>query len=370
MQLPLLPFGEQGVSRSSAAAAAARLLGESPERVGVDATEFLTVRKVGTAVVFSLVAAFAVGFWRRETGGWLLAAIPRLSASTVGVVRIALAAGLVWALMYTGPVEPGFPLALQRDAGPLANWPWLHALAAHDRATIWIHGALIGAVAVFGAGLFSRVSIVAVAALTLLQTLVLLQRQSTHDWGLPLATLFLLTIVPWGDGLSVDAAWRRSRTSGARACRDGVRSGRLDSRVCDGRGLPGRRLREARLQRTCLDHRGRRAVPLRDRCGPGQSGLGSRRGGELMARSAGLVRSRGDRGAVHSEYPGEGLGDAIAVWHRRGRASCWLPVVPGCFLADVVGLAACLSAVGPGGARDRQRPAAGCRRLWTPFFNS
>jgi len=124
---------------------------------------------------------------------------------------MALATGLVWALMYTGPVEPGFPLALQRDAGPLANWSWLHTLAAHDRATIWIHGALIGAVAVFGAGLFSRAAVVAVAALTLLQTLVLLQRQSTHDWGLPLATLFLLTIVPWGDGLSVDAAWRRYR---------------------------------------------------------------------------------------------------------------------------------------------------------------
>ena len=212
MQLPVLPSGgDQGVPRSSVAAAAARLLGESPERVGIDATEFLTVRKVATASVFSLVAAFAVGFWRRETGAWLLAAIPRLSASTVGVVRMALATGLVWALMYTGPVEPGFPLALQRDAGPLANWSWLHALAAHDRATLWIHGALIGAVAVFGAGLFSRAAVVAVAALTLLQTLVLLQRQSTHDWGLPLATLFLLTIVPWGDGLSVDAAWRRYR---------------------------------------------------------------------------------------------------------------------------------------------------------------
>ena len=212
VQLPLFPSGDdQGVPRSSMAAAAARLLGESPERVGVDATEFLTVRKIATASVFSLIAAFAVGFWRRETGGWLLAAIPRLSASTVGAVRIAFAASLVWALLYTGPVEPGFPLALHRDAGPLANWSWLHALAAHDRATIWIHGALIGAVAVFGAGMCSRVAVVAVAALTLLQTLVLLQRQSTHDWGLPLVTLFLLTIVPWGDGLSVDAAWRRYR---------------------------------------------------------------------------------------------------------------------------------------------------------------
>jgi hypothetical protein len=122
-------------------------------------------------------------------------------------------------LSYTGPVEPGFPLAWHRDAGPLANWSWLHALAAHDRATIWIHGALIGAVAAFGAGLGSRVAVVAVASLTLLQTLVLLQRQSTHDWGLPLVTLFLLTIVPWGDGLSADAAWRwyRGRPQPVRA---------------------------------------------------------------------------------------------------------------------------------------------------------
>jgi hypothetical protein len=208
VQLPLLPVGGGESSFSSVAVVGARFLGVSPERIGYDPTGFLTLRKMATAAVFSIVAAFLWGLGRGDAPR---PAIPPLSAQTAAVVRVALAAGLIWAFLHVGPVEPAFPRAFHRDAGPLADWPWLHHLAEHTRATIWIHRAMLGAVLVFALGLCTRLAVLGVAALTTLHTLVLLQRQSAHDWGLPVVALWLLALVPWGDALSVDAAWRRFR---------------------------------------------------------------------------------------------------------------------------------------------------------------
>jgi hypothetical protein len=208
VQLPLLPVGGEGSSLSSVAAVGAGLLGVSPERIGYDPTGFLTLRKVATAAVFSIVAAFLWGLGRGDAPRLV---IPAVSAQTAAVVRVALAAGLIWAFLHVGPVEPAFPRAFHRDAGLLGDWRWLHQLAEHARATIWIHRAMLVAAAALALGLCTRLAGVAVAALTTLQTLVLLQRQSAHDWGLPVVALWLLTLVPWGDALSADAAWRRFR---------------------------------------------------------------------------------------------------------------------------------------------------------------
>lgn len=208
VQLPLLPVGGEEGAFSSVAAMGARLLGVSPERIGYDPTGFLTLRKTATAAVFSLVAAFLWGLGRGEAS---IPAIPPGSAHTAAVVRVALAAGLFWAFLHIGPVEPAFPRAFHRDGGPLSDWPWLHGLAEHARATIWIHRAMLGATVVFAIGICTRLAVVTVAALTTLHTLVLLQRQSAHDWGLPVVALWLLALVPWGDALSVDAEWRRFR---------------------------------------------------------------------------------------------------------------------------------------------------------------
>ena len=210
MQAPLLPSSGDA-SASSLAAAIAGLLGVTPARIGADPSAFLSVRKVVTAGVLSLLAAFIWGIWRGDTGTRLLAAIPRLSARDAGIMRIVLAAGLLWAFASTGPVEPGLPLASHRGGGPFADWSWVHTLAAHDRASLWIHNGMLVAAIALGLGLFTRVAAVSVAALTTLHALVLLQRQSAHDWGIPVVMLWLLVLVPWGDAVSVDAAWRRYR---------------------------------------------------------------------------------------------------------------------------------------------------------------
>ena len=372
MQLPVLPSGgDQGVSRSSVAAAAARLLGESPERVGVDATEFLTVRKVATASCLFARRRLCGGFlaprnWRLAAGG-----DPALVAVRGGYRANRLRRGSCLGADVHRPGRTGVPIGLHRDAGPLANWSWLHALAAHDRATIWIHGALIGAVAAFGAGLFSRVAVVAVAALTLLQTLVLLQRQSTHDWGLPLVTLFLLTIVPWGDGLSVDAAWRwyRGRPQPVRAATEyGLAV-----------WIPGFAMGVAFLAA---------AFAKLD-----SSGLAWITGG------AARYHFVTDAGQARVDW---GLGVAANLWLAQ-LASLGAVAIEVLFILNILasgwamrllfGLAAAgllagfllfqgvfwamwwvlLLAFLPwarGGACDGQRPAARCRRLWTPLFNS
>lgn len=208
VQLPLLPALGDGGSFSSVAALGARLLGVSPERIGYDPAGVLTLRKAATAAAFSLVAAYLWGLGR---GDMPLPAIPPGSAQTAAVVRVALAAGVFWAFLHVGPIEPAFPRAFHRDGGLLTDWPWLHGLAEHTRATIWIHRAMLGATVAFAIGICTRLAVVLVAALATLHALVLLQRQSAHDWGLPVVALWLLTLVPWGDALSVDAAWRRFR---------------------------------------------------------------------------------------------------------------------------------------------------------------
>jgi hypothetical protein len=196
---------------SGAVTFAAGLLGLAPERIGLDAGALLTPRKVATAVAFALVTAAAWGLLRRDAGKRLVSGIPPMSPAAAGAFRIAFAAALLWAVIQSGPVEPGLDVTLHRNAGALANWPWAHALAAHGTATLWLYRALLGAVVLFGLGIVTRVATVGVAALATLNAIALLQRQSAHDWGLPVVALWLLALAPLGDALSVDALVRRWR---------------------------------------------------------------------------------------------------------------------------------------------------------------
>ncbi|MBM3276404.1 MAG: hypothetical protein FJZ00_14715, partial [Candidatus Sericytochromatia bacterium] len=131
------------------------------------------MRKLATAAVFSLVAAIVWGVVRRDAGH--LMGIPSLTPQAVGIIRVVFGASLFWAFTWAGPSDPGFPQALHRHAGPLADWRWIHALAEHGRVAIWIHSGMLGAAAVFAIGFCTRAASVAVAALTTLHTLVLLQ---------------------------------------------------------------------------------------------------------------------------------------------------------------------------------------------------
>ncbi|MGH9350463.1 MAG: hypothetical protein ACRD26_24705 [Vicinamibacterales bacterium] len=196
---------------SGLVAVAAGALGVPPERIGFDAGSLLTPRKLATAMAFALVAAVTWGLLRRDSGARLLDGIPPMSAAGAGAFRIALAAALLWALGDMGPIEPGLAPELHRHPGALANWSWAEALAAHESATLWLHGALVTAVIVFGLGLVTRAATAMVAMLAATSAIVLLQRQSSHDWGLPVVALCLLTLAPLGDALSVDALVRRWR---------------------------------------------------------------------------------------------------------------------------------------------------------------
>ncbi len=190
---------------------AARALGVTPERIGFDAGALLTPRKTLTAVVFAIVAAAAWGLLRRDAGTRLLDGVPQMSAAAAGLFRIALAAALSWAILVDGPIHPGLAPEIHRNPGLLANWAWAHALAVHPDATTWLHLALLAAVVLFGLGVFTRAATAAVAALATVNATVLLQRQSAHDWGLPVVALWLLVLAPLGDALSVDAVVRRWR---------------------------------------------------------------------------------------------------------------------------------------------------------------
>jgi hypothetical protein len=214
MQLPILPDRGDGAGHTLAGAAA-RFAGFAPERIGVSATNPVSLRKMATATVLSLVIAAVYGLWRGDSSTRLLAGIPRLSARDAGVVRMALALGLAWAFVATGAVE-AVPVESQRRSGLVADWPLLHTLAADTDATRSIHSAVLVAVTLVGLGLWTRMSTLALAALTTLHVALLLQRQSAHDWGLPTVALWLLVLVPWGDALSIDAWWRRTHGQATR----------------------------------------------------------------------------------------------------------------------------------------------------------
>ncbi|HEY1303694.1 MAG TPA: hypothetical protein VGF24_09120 [Vicinamibacterales bacterium] len=212
------------VQLSGVVTLAASVLGLSAGRIGLDAAALLTPRKIATAVVFSMVAAAAWGVLRRDACGRLLAGIPPLTADAAGLFRIAFAMALLCALLVEGPVHPGLNPELVRAAGPLASWSWAKALAVHESATIWIHYSLVALVVLLAIGLCTRTVTVMLAAAATLNAIVLLQRQSAHDWGLPVVALWLLTIVPWGDAYSLDAAMRR-RSGAPAAARDSAQYG-------------------------------------------------------------------------------------------------------------------------------------------------
>jgi hypothetical protein len=209
VQIPL-PIGPAGNPASVVEMLATAAHVPAERLGGDDGATPITLRKLVTAALFACAAAVVWGLLRRDAMTRLLSGVPSLSATAVAVFRIALALALMAALVRS-PAEPGLPGGLHRESGALADWDVIHALAAHPSAAVWIHRALRIAVLMFGLGLLSRVASVAVASLATVHTMILLQRQSAHDWGLPVVTLWLLTIVPWGDALSLDAFVRRAR---------------------------------------------------------------------------------------------------------------------------------------------------------------
>jgi hypothetical protein len=129
-------------------------------------------------------------------------AVPMLSARTMGQFRVAFGTLLFYVVLTDPPRAT--PLVLQHSYSWLADWPWVHTLASSAAACQAVHVATLAAIACFAVGLIARAACVAVAAGLFVTRLVDLQSNGTHDWDLPLLTLAVLTVVPWGHGFSLD----------------------------------------------------------------------------------------------------------------------------------------------------------------------
>ena len=146
----------------------------------------------------------------RDAGLFQRLAIPTLSARTMGVFRVLFGLGLFYVVLADPPRAQ--PLELHRNYSWLADWPLVHAVAASATACRVLYITTLGLAALFTVGLWTRPAYVALVFGILASRLVQLHYSGTHDWDLPLLTFFTLTIVPWGDGFSLDA--RRARTVG------------------------------------------------------------------------------------------------------------------------------------------------------------
>lgn len=143
-------------------------------RFGFNAHRRLRATGLIPVVLGAVLLALAAD---REGRRWLVSRVPPLRPSTMGAFRVTLA---------------------------LALFPWVQVRL--PEAPPAVATACLASLAAFGVGLVPRA-----ALLVFLSAFVLLSdgRYSHHDMALPLKTLLLLCVVPWGDGLSVDALWRR-----------------------------------------------------------------------------------------------------------------------------------------------------------------
>jgi hypothetical protein len=135
--------------------------------------------------------------------------IPVLSARSVGIFRVVFGLALLTVLWTNPPVA--HPVELHRNYSWLADWHWVHALGASATACRVLHLVTVVLAGLFIVGLFTRPMYAALVAAVFINRLIDLQERGTHDWDLPMLTLIALTIVPWGDGFSLDARRRRSQ---------------------------------------------------------------------------------------------------------------------------------------------------------------
>lgn len=142
---------------------------------------------------------------------WLQSRIPPVSATELGVFRVLFGAALAWIVWDMRlPVE-AFPQELHLRAHPLAQWEWVHTLAARPTAVAQLESLIIGLALLFAVGVLTRAAIVALASAVTVWMLVRLLHTGTHDWMPLFVTLWATVPVRWGDGFSVDALVRRAR---------------------------------------------------------------------------------------------------------------------------------------------------------------
>jgi hypothetical protein len=134
------------------------------------------VRPVAIAPVAVLALLLAL-MRSREGRQWLVARIPKVSPVSMGVFRAAFAFALL----------------------PLVSW------TVTDLQPTLRFGCLT-LLLMFGTGTFARASLI---AFVILFSIAHAGEIGNHDFALPIRTLLLLTLVPWGAGFSVDETVRR-----------------------------------------------------------------------------------------------------------------------------------------------------------------
>ena len=133
--------------------------------------------------------------------------IPTLTARSLGKFRVVFGLALFY-VVFSDPSRAQ-PLEMHRNYGWLADWSLVHAVAASVTACRVLHGITLALAGLFIVGLWTRPTYVALVVGIFVSQLVELHSAETHDWELLLLTLFALTVVPWGDGFSLDARLTR-----------------------------------------------------------------------------------------------------------------------------------------------------------------
>jgi hypothetical protein len=144
---------------------------------------------------------------------FLLRGIPDLSATALGLFRLALGAALLYGMNEVLRLPDAAAPGGNADEAILwQSWGWVDYLAGHWNVRDAFYVATLVAIVAFTAGLFARLAYVAVVVGFLVRLLVAQEYGSvSHVWVLYPLVLVPLVVVPWGDGLSVDELIRRRR---------------------------------------------------------------------------------------------------------------------------------------------------------------
>ncbi len=159
--------------------------------------------------ILSVVPRIPVFLWGvpRSLWGWwrsvLARAVPTLTARTLGQFRVVF--GLALFAVVLGDPPPVLPLELHTSLNWLSDWSPVHALAASATACRVLHVTTLVLAGLFIIGRWTRPAYVALVVGIFASRLVELQGRGMHDWDLAMPTLFVLTVVPWGDGFSLDS---------------------------------------------------------------------------------------------------------------------------------------------------------------------
>lgn len=159
-------------------------------------------------VAAGVVLAAVIYRFRRH----VLRGIPDIDATTLGLWRILfgvwLFVGMVHELRLPDIAGAGTDLEPQL----WGDWGWVEYLSEHWnlRDALWL--ATLAAIVSFTAGFLTRLSYLAlVAGFVVRLTVAQEYGVVSHRWAPYVILLVALLVVPWGDGLSVDALLRRRR---------------------------------------------------------------------------------------------------------------------------------------------------------------